>query len=153
VLLHPHPLIDTLFHRLPVQTVRFDFPSAVPSHARGAAEGALDALGDTRAVMVGYSFGADIAASLATAQIASWVLIAPPMRVLPPGDMAAAEDPRPKLVLVAEADRYCPPVRVREVASAWPNTRIEQVAGADHFLVRREGEVLASVRDWLTTHF
>ena len=55
--------------------------------------------------------------------------------------MVAAHDPRPKLLAVPEHDEFRPPASAREVTADWVNTRIEVVAGADHFFAGRTAKV------------
>jgi hypothetical protein len=98
VLLHPHPhfggnrfhpFIDGLFRRLPdvaVTAIRFDFASAEPPAARQEVVAALDQASarwtELPVFLVGYSFGAGIAAEIADRRIAGWYLLAPPTAML-----------------------------------------------------------------------
>ena len=64
--------------------------------------------------------------------------------------MVAARDPRRKTLIVAEHDQFRPPASARDVVAEWINTRMEVVAGADHYFVGRTDRVvelcLAAVR-------
>jgi alpha/beta superfamily hydrolase len=75
-------------------------------------------------------------------RVAGWFAAAPPLRVIDPATMAAAGDPRPKLVAVPERDQFRPPAEASSILASWPATRLEVVKGADHFFVGRT-QVLA----------
>jgi uncharacterized protein len=162
VLLHPHPdrggdrfnsVIETLYRRLPtagVSTLRFDFSSSEPVTA--AAE-ATEVLGQTttRPVMlVGYSFGADIALTIADDRVGGWFLVAPPLRLVAEAQMLAADDPRPKGLAVPEFDQFSPPPRTQALTANWANAALSVVPGADHFLAGHTDAVATLVVDWLT---
>jgi alpha/beta superfamily hydrolase len=169
VLAHPHPqqggsmrslVTSELFRSLPatgIATLRFNFRGVEGSegvHGGGTDErfdvvAAIDRLREVTAadplVLAGWSFGADVAASVDDARLAGWVLIAPPLRVLPADQFVVGEDPRPKLLAVPEHDMFRPPDSAREATSLWTNTRVEVVPGADHFFVGRTAQVAALV--------
>lgn len=148
VLLHPHPayggsrfhpFVDGLFRRLPetgVSAVRFDFTSGEVVAARGDADAAIAAGAaawpQVPLVLVGYSFGAAIAAGCVDDRIAGWYLLAPPLAML--ADAAVAGDPRPKAVLVPEHDQFSPRAAVVDGLAGWKATTIATAPGADHFL-------------------
>jgi uncharacterized protein len=158
VLAHPHPLyggsmdaglVDELFHRLPSRAVgalRFNFRGVGGStgeHDEGRAErldvaaalgAALAAAGGRPVFLCGWSFGADVSFGVDDPGHRGWVAVAPPLRVVPPAEMAAPGDPRPKLLLVPEHDQYRPPDAAREVVADWTATSLEVVEGADHFM-------------------
>lgn len=160
VLTHPHPLFggsmrsivpSTLFGVLPgagVACLRFNFRGVEGSggvHGDGVAErldvvAAIDALTGLASglplAVVGWSFGADVSLAVTDDRIAGWCAIAPPLRNHV-ADMAAATDPRPKLLCVPERDQFRSPASAREVVSGWVNTSVEVVPGADHFLAGR----------------
>jgi alpha/beta superfamily hydrolase len=174
VLTHPHPLMggdmrapvpDALFRALPgegIAVLRFDFRGGGRSsgtHDGGGAEAddvraAVERLGELAPGVplwvVGYSFGADVALQVVDQAIAGWVLVAPPLRSVPVERMAAATDPRPKLVLVPAHDQFCDPSAAQEATEGWAATTIEVVPGADHFLAGRmsvvAGLVVAALR-------
>jgi len=163
VLAHPHPMqggsmaslvTSELFRLLPqrgLATLRFNFRGVGRSggeHGHGrteahdvtAALATLEELWPHRPlVLSGWSFGADVSLSLTDPRIDGWAAIAPPLRVLPVEELAAAAgaDPRPKLLIVPEHDEFRPPEPAREATAGWTNTTIEVVPGADHFLVGR----------------
>jgi len=148
VLLHPHPhfggdrfhpFIEALFRRLPdiaVSAVRFDFSSAEPAAARKEVMAVLDeGAGRWPAlppILVGYSFGAGIAAGIGDERIAAWYLLAPPSAML--SSTTIGNDPRPKSVVVPEHDQFSPPAAVAHVVAGWDNTTFTTVPSADHFL-------------------
>lgn len=162
VLAHPHPqmggtrqslVTSELFRSVPaagVAAVRFDFRGAGGSggeYGEGKDEqldvlAALDLLagrvpGATLA-LAGWSFGADVSLSVTDPRLAGWFVVAPPLRW---GSYGAAEDPRPKLLAVPQHDRFRPPDEVAERTASWTNTRMEVVAGADHFCAGRTDKV------------
>ena len=165
VLAHPHPLhggsmrslvTSELFRALPerdVAVVRFNFRGVEGSegtHGQGVDEqhdlvAGLDALSDRAPgvplVILGWSFGADVALTVVDPRLAGWFLIAPPIRVVRLDAMRAAHDGRPKRLAVPEHDEFRPPASAREVTADWANTTIEVVAGADHYLAGRTGKV------------
>ena len=166
VLAHPHPLhggnmrsivIGALFAGLPaagVAALRFNFRGVGTSegaHDEGRGErldvvAALDALAEVvgaRAlplVLAGWSFGADRSLAVEDERHAGWFAVAPPLRHA--GDVAAASDPRPKLLAVPERDQFRSPESAREVVASWTNTELTVVPGADHFLVGRTDRVV-----------
>ena len=163
VLAHPHPLaggdmgslvIAELFRLLPpmgLSALRFNFRGVGRSggthdHGRGEAVdvlAAVDALSDLAPegplLLCGWSFGADVCLSVTDPRVAGWIAIAPPLRVLPSDELAAAAgaDPRPTLLLVPEHDQHLPPDAAREVVASWLATTVEVVPGGDHFLAGR----------------
>ena len=166
VLAHPHPLhggnmrsivIGALFAGLPaagVGALRFNFRGVGASegtHDEGRGErldvvAALDALAEIVGapglplVLAGWSFGADTSLAVDDERHAGWFAVAPPLRHT--DDVAAASDPRPKLLAVPERDQFRSPESAREVVASWTNTQIHVVPGADHFLVGRTDRVV-----------
>jgi alpha/beta superfamily hydrolase len=68
--------------------------------------------------------------------------------------LAAADDPRPKLLAIPAHDQYMPPDQAARVTTSWKNARLETVAGADHYFVGRTDrlaplclELLEQLRD------
>jgi alpha/beta superfamily hydrolase len=169
VLAHPHPqqggsmrslVTSELFRTLPaagIATLRFNFRGVEGSEGTfggGIAEhddvvAAIDRLrvatSATPLVLAGWSFGADVSASVVDPRLAGWFLIAPPLRVLPDDRLVAASDPRPKHLAVPEHDMFRPPDSAREATAGWTNTTVEVVPGADHFLVGRTAKVAAAL--------
>jgi alpha/beta superfamily hydrolase len=91
----------------------------------------------TPLVLAGWSFGADVSLSVIDDRIDGWFLIAPPLRVLRDDAFVAAHDPRPKCFVVPERDQFCPPSALRQRTAGWSNVDVNEVPGADHFLVGR----------------
>ena len=148
VLLHPHPhyggnrfhpFIDGLFQLLPdvgIGVVRFDFSSAVPAEAEGEVLAAIDngqaAWPGVPTVLVGYSFGAGVAARVDDSRISAWYLLAPPVTML--GDAAIGADSRPKTIVVPAHDHSSPPDVVHDAVSTWTAVTLSTADGCDHFL-------------------
>ncbi len=159
VLLHPHPdfggsrfnvVVDSLFRALPeagATAVRFDFSSSNEATSAGEAACVVDSLPTGPIVVIGYSFGAGVAARVTSEQLAGWFLIAYPLAMgqRPP----IADDPRPKAVAVPQFDQFSPPAEVRRDITSWTNTTIQVVPGADHFLGDGISEVVSQVLSWL----
>jgi alpha/beta superfamily hydrolase len=163
VLLHPHPhhggdrfhpLVDTLFRLLPrvgFGAVRFDFRSADAETARDAAAEAVAEVvhrfGPTAPVsVVGYSFGAGVAAGVDDPAVAAWVLVAPQAGPLSAGTIGSLA--APKLVIVAERDQFSPVDDVTDVVDGWAATTVDVIPG-DHFLAATLGDIVERVVEWL----
>jgi alpha/beta superfamily hydrolase len=148
VLLHPHPhyggdrfhpFIDALFRRLPtisVHAVRFDFSSAEDVTARGEVAAAIEE-GASRwpqlpAILVGYSFGAGIAARVEDDRIDAWYLLAPPLAML--ANATISEVRRPKAVVIPQYDQFSPPSAAATEVVKWQATTFTTVPDTDHFL-------------------
>ena len=154
---HPHPLMGGdmtnlvpagLAGALPgrgVSVLRFDFRGV--GRSEGTHGGGSDEVLDVRAalaeadhgdhvplLLVGYSFGAEVAAASATDALDAWVLVAPPLSDSRP---FCARDPRPVLVLAAAHDQYFPADEAITRTSGWVATTTEEIPGADHFLAGR----------------
>jgi alpha/beta superfamily hydrolase len=166
VLLHPHPhyggnrfhpFIGGLFRRLPelgVGAIRFDFSSAGPSEARAEALAAVD-LGAEQwprlpVAIVGYSFGAGVAARISDERLAGWYLLAPQSSSLSEATIGA--DPRPKAIVVPEHDQFSPPAAVEVAVEGWVATTVETAPGADHFL-GDVGPLVEAAATWIDRLF
>jgi alpha/beta superfamily hydrolase len=161
VLCHPHPqyggtmrsiVIGALFAALPavgVTCLRFNFRGVEGSTGawdegrseQADARAAVAALASelvpgTPLVLTGWSFGADMALSVLDPAVAAWLAIAPPLHYLQSFD-ALADDPRPKLLALAEHDEVRSPAEIEATARKWRATEIEVVPGASHFFVGR----------------
>jgi uncharacterized protein len=172
VLCHPHPqyggtmrsiVISALFDALPAAgatCVRFNFRGVEGStgsydEGRGEADDARAALAVLKAavtpevpiVVIGWSFGADVALSLLDEGIDGWVAIAPPLRFAPTD--AIAGDPRPKLVVLGEHDDVSPAHEAQVLVSAWTATEVHVVPGASHFFIGRTDHVVAHTTSFL----
>lgn len=152
-----NPLVDHLFRALPasgIATLRYNFRGTGRSggrHDDGKAEqldaaAAFDAAvrlaadrssaaGAPPVVSAGWSFGGDVSLAADHDGLSAWIGIAAPLRIVDPADMAAPRDPRPKLLLVPQHDQFRSPAEATEIASGWTNTRLEVIAGGDHFLM------------------
>ncbi|MDG1366453.1 MAG: alpha/beta hydrolase [Acidimicrobiales bacterium] len=165
---HPHPLFGGSRHDTVVtamvggalaagwRVVRFDFRGAGAStgkHSGGEAErvdvvAVLDSLGaNDRLVLGGYSFGADVALSIADERIERWVCSAPVLNVF--DQFAAATDPRPTHLIAGAHDQFRSSSALREATARWHSTDISEVATADHFFGGAHAKVTACVREIL----
>jgi alpha/beta superfamily hydrolase len=169
VLCHPHPqyggsmrsmVTSALFEALPrhdVACLRFNFRGVEGSegtYGEGRDEpidvvAAIDAAAAVSPglplVLVGWSFGADMALTVDDPRVAAWVGIAPPLRFRASSDFdAVGADPRPKLLILAAHDEFRAPGDVEADVAAWTNTRVEVIAGASHFFVGRTDRVVAA---------
>ena len=167
VLLHPHPrfggnrfnnVVDALFRALPsrgISALRFDFRSGSGGDRSpltnervdaAAAVGALAVLGPDRPVfLVGYSFGAAVALGVTHPALVARVVIAPPLAVMDIGNPVAL----PTLVLVPEHDDFSPPDAVAPIIADWPNTTMEVIDAADHFMAGRAEAAADVAAAWL----
>ena len=161
VLAHPHPLYGGsmwdgppawLFEALPaagVAAVRFQFRG---DHDEGRAErfdvvAAIDALPPgLRVVLCGYSFGGYVSLQVTDERVASWCAIAAPLRT----SVAAADDVRPKHLLVPEHDQYAPPTTIETLVADWASTTTSVLRGTDHFLGGAMRDVVAQVLSFVT---
>ena len=119
-----------------VTSVRFDFTSAEPPVARKEVVTAIDeasaAWPELPIVLIGYSFGAGIAAAIADRRIAGWYLLAPPVAML--SGTPVGTDPRPKAIVVPEFDQFSPPAAIAQITSGWEMTTVTTLPDTDHFL-------------------
>jgi alpha/beta superfamily hydrolase len=177
VLCHPHPqyggsmragIIGDLFRALPdaaLTTLRFNFRGVEGSEGswdegraeQGDATAAVDTLATAvppslPVVLVGWSFGADMALSVHHPRIAGWCAIAPPLHFAGALDAIGA-DPRPKHVILGEHDEVVSAARVREIMDGWRNATLDVIPGASHFFVGRSVEVVATVERWCAASF
>lgn len=152
VLCHPHPdyggsmhvpVLDVLSDRLGregLATLRFDLrrPGTVTERLRDV-EAAVSAMGAS-VLLVGWSYGADLALATAAAdnRVASVVAIAPPLHLESVDEAVATR----ALFLIPEHDQFNPPERA---SAQLPGARIEVVEGADHFLAGHEEDIADAV--------
>jgi alpha/beta superfamily hydrolase len=173
VLCHPHPqyggtmrsiVIGALFDALPAAgctVVRFNFRGVERSggthddgrgellDVQAAIDHAAQALGDGEPlVLVGWSFGADMALATPDERLAGWIGIAPPLRFRTDFD-AVAHDTRPKLLVLGQHDEFREPASVVEATESWSTTEIDVIAGASHFFVGRTDRVVDAVRGFV----
>jgi len=171
VLAHPHPqyggtmrsiVVGALFQALReagVAALRFNFRGVQGSEGsyddgrgeRNDVVAAVDVLYEIveglPLVLAGWSFGADTSLNVVDERAAGWFAVAPPLRR--PDDVAAAQDPRPKLVAVPEHDQFRPPHSAEPIVARWANARMEVVKGADHYLVGRTDRAAQLALDFL----
>jgi alpha/beta superfamily hydrolase len=167
VLLHPHPrfggnrfnaVVSALFRALPavgITALRIDFrPGAGADGGTLADERvdtvtALDALAahlpGARLHLVGYSFGAAVALGVEHPAVTSRIVIAPPLTVIDVG----TPPPLPTLVLVPAFDNFAPPSTVAPIVEAWPDTTMEVIESADHFMMGRAAAAADQAAAWL----
>jgi hypothetical protein len=173
VLAHPHPqfggsmrsiVTAALFGALPeagVACLRFNFRGVGGSegtHGGGQDEradlvAAIDVLAPITEglplVLAGWSFGADTSLAVGDERLDGWLAVAPPLRTGAVSDMVAPADARPKLVVVPEHDQFRPPGSAAPILEGWKNTRLEVVAGGDHYLVGRADQLVELSLAWL----
>lgn len=167
VLCHPHPLaggtmhatvVDALFRQLPahgISCLRFDFRGVRASegaHDEGDRERLdVDAAVSTLAthlppsapmILAGWSFGADVALSVAPERIAAWFAVAPPLRFARDPDTVGA-DPRPKLLALAGSDEIRPAFEVLGEVKGWTATEAKVIPKASHFFGGETDELVA----------
>jgi alpha/beta superfamily hydrolase len=168
---HPHPqyggtmrslVISALFEALPATgygCLRFNFRGVEGSSGEYTAgvqepEDVRAALSEVVATavrplaLVGWSFGADMALSVADPSVDAWVGIAPPLR-FGSANESVAQDPRPKRLVLAQHDEFRVPAEVQAEVAAWRNTTTEVVPGASHFFVGRTDRVISATADFL----
>ena len=160
VICHPHPrmggdrhnpVVDTLFRALPrhgITTLRLDFRGvgrSTGTYADGIgerrdADAALAYFAEHHPGLplwsVGYSFGGDVALSVDHPDLAGWVAVAPPLRVLA-DEPPASTSGRPTTLVVPVHDQFSPPERTRSETTAWADTDVVEVPMGDHFLAGR----------------
>jgi hypothetical protein len=145
-------VIGALFHALPrlgALTLRFNFrgvEGSTGSHSGGQGErdDVRSAVAELAAmlpagaplVLAGWSFGADMALSTLMPEVHAWVAIAPPLHLVADLD-AVGNDPRHKLLVLAEHDEVCSPTEAAATASTWTNATVEEIPGASHFFIGR----------------
>jgi alpha/beta superfamily hydrolase len=173
VLLHPYfahggdqhnRVISAIYDRLlatPVVPHRFDFSSVEESLARKDTEAQIEACGGP-VLLIGYSFGAAVAAAITHPAVAGWALIAPalvtPQFVSPaspfrlPAAPPVATDPRPKLVVTAERDAWFGADVIDPLVAGWVACEQQTVPSADHFFAATTDDVAARAVTWAVAH-
>lgn len=173
VVCHPHPLyggdrfnpvvgaITRACFESGLATVRFDFRGVNQSegtHGEGIAElldaeAALDTVlqyaGSGPVVMAGYSFGSMVALNVTHPRVDAWVAVAPPL-AMREGEIASAQDPRPKRLVVPEHDQFSGPADTRAKSAHWLTTSVQVVHMADHFLNGQANEITNMVKAFVS---
>jgi alpha/beta superfamily hydrolase len=169
VLLHPYfahgggqhnRVISAIYDRLLTTSIvphRFDFSSVKESAAHAETEAQIEAC-DGPVVLIGYSFGAAVAATVNHPAVVGWALIAPalvapqfvspasPLR--PPAQPPIATDPRPKLVVTAERDAWFGADVIDPLAAGWVACEQQTVPSADHFFAATTDDVADRAVTW-----
>ena len=173
VLLHPYfahgggqhnRVISAIYDRLLATSVkphRFDFSSVEESAARADTVAQIEAC-DGPVVLIGYSFGAAVAAAITHPAVAGWALIAPALAVPqfispaspfhPPAQPPVGTDPRPKLVVTAERDAWFGADVIDPVVAEWVACEQQTVPSADHFFAATTDEVADRAVAWAVAH-
>jgi alpha/beta superfamily hydrolase len=138
-------VISAMHDRLlatPVVPRRFDFSSVEEAAAQADTVSAIEAC-DGPVLLIGYSFGAAVAAAITHPAVVGWALIAPALVVpqfvspasplRPPAQPPVAADHRPKLVVIAERDAWFGADVLDPLAAEWVACERRTVPSADHF--------------------
>lgn len=160
VVVHPHPAMGGDRHhpfvvavaerlaRAGVATWRLDLrdPSVDASAARLALEAGVlaEAMEVERVLLVGYSWGAAVAAHADPRGLAARVLVAPPVT-----HVELPVRGEPALVLVPAHDQYAPPAAVAPALVGWADATVEVVEGCDHFLSGAVDRISGRTLAWL----
>jgi alpha/beta superfamily hydrolase len=169
VLLHPHfahggdqhnRVITAMYDRLldtPVVPHRFDFSSVKESVAHAETVAQIEACAGP-VVLIGYSFGAAVAAAITHPAVVGWVLVAPAVVVPqfispaspfhPPVQPPIGADPRPKLVVTAERDAWFGADVIDPLTAEWVACEQQTVPSADHFFAATTGDVADRAVAW-----
>lgn len=176
VVCHPHPLYGGDMHNPVVAraaevcaegglaTLRFNFrgvgaSSGAWDEGRGEQDdtrAALARLGSllvapARVALVGYSFGAAMAAAVAAAgaRLAGLALLAPPLALrgldafAPPTALDG-----PLLLVAGSDDEYCPRERLEGLGAILPGAEVRVIEGANHFFFGRLFPLGEAVAAW-----
>ena len=153
-------VISAMYDRLLATAVvprRFDFSSVKESAAQADTVAQIEACGGP-VVLIGYSFGAAVAATVTHPAVVGWALIAPalvaprfvspasPLR--PPALPPAAADPRPKLVVIAERDAWFGADVIDPLVAGWVACEQQTVPSADHFFAATTDAVADRAVTW-----
>lgn len=157
-------VIRAIYDRLlatPVVPHRFDFSSVMESAAQADTVAQIEAC-DGPVVLIGYSFGAAVAAAITHPAVAGWALIAPALAVPqfispaspfhPPAQPAIATDPRPKLVVVAGRDAWFGADVIDPLTAEWVACEQQTLPSADHFFAATTDDVADRAVTWAVAH-
>jgi len=119
----------------------------------GAAIGAVRDRAPGPTLVVGWSFGANVAlrAAVADARVDSLALVALPLGAsaadLPslPAPAELGRFDRPTLLMAGDEDPFCPAAELRALAARIPKGSVTIFKGADHYFAKREREAADAV--------
>ena len=141
----------------PVVPRRFDFSSVEEAAAQADAVAQIEAC-DGPVVLIGYSFGAAVAAAITHPAVVGWALIAPALAVpqfvspasplRPPAQPPVAADHRPKLVVTAERDAWFGADVLDPLTAQWVACERQTVKSADHFFAATTDDVADLAVAW-----
>ena len=157
-------VITRIYDRLMTTRVvpnRFDFSSVKESAAQADTVAQIEAC-DGPVLLIGYSFGAAVAAAITHPSVVGWALIAPALAVpqfvspasplRPPAQPPVATDPRPKLVVIAERDAWFGADVIDPLAAEWVACERQTVRSADHFFAATTDDVADRAVNWAVAH-
>jgi len=157
-------VISAIYDRLlatPVVPHRFDFSSVKESVAQADSVAQIEAC-EGPVVLIGYSFGAAVAAAITHPAVVGWALIAPALAVPqfispaspfhPPAQPAIATDPRPKLVVVAGRDAWFGADVIDPLTAEWVACEQQTLPSADHFFAATTDDVADRAVTWAVAH-
>jgi len=157
-------VIRAIYGRLLATTVVphcFDFSSAKESAAQADTVAQIEAC-DGPVLLIGYSFGAAVAATITHPAVIGWALIAPALAVpqfispaspfRPPAQPPIANDPRPKLAVIAERDAWFGADVIDPLTAEWAACDRQTVPSADHFFAATTDDAADRVVTWALAH-
>ena len=157
-------VIVAMYDRLLATAVvphRFDFSSVEEAAAQADAVAQIEAC-DGPVLLIGYSFGAEVAAAITHPAVVGWALIAPALVVpqfvspasplRPPAQPPVAADHRPKLVVIAERDAWFGADVIDPLVSGWVACEQQTVPSADHFFAATTNDVADRAVTWAVAH-
>jgi alpha/beta superfamily hydrolase len=157
-------VISAIYDRLlstPVVPRRFDFSSVEEGAAQADTVSRIEAC-DGPVLLIGYSFGAAVAAAITHPAVAGWALIAPALVVpqfvspasplRPPAQPPVAADHRPKLVVTAERDAWFGADVLDPLTAEWVACERRTVRSADHFFAATTDDVADLAVGWAIAH-
>ncbi len=101
-------------------------------------------------ILVGSSFGADTAFSTVDERVDAWCGCAPGLRDEKiPRFQSVADDPRPKLLVLAERDEIRAAQDALDITNNWNNTTTVVLKGATHFLVGRVEDAVSAIQNFV----
>jgi alpha/beta superfamily hydrolase len=153
-------VISAIYDRLLATLVvprRFDFSSVEEAAAQADTVAQIEAC-DGPVLLIGYSFGAAVAAAITHPAVAGWALIAPALVVpqfvspasplRPTAQPPVAADHRPKLVVTAERDAWFGADVLDPLTAEWAACERQTVRSADHFFAATTDDVADRAVTW-----